>query len=67
MTQPEQLESTAGIAQDLIRFDTTNFGEGRSHGETEAAEYLGSLLAELGLTPEFVDAAPRRTSVVARV
>ncbi len=67
MTQPEQLESTARIAQDLIRFDTTNFGEGRSHGETEAAEYLGSLLSELGLSPEFVDAAPRRTSVVARV
>ena len=67
MTSPEQLEHTAGIAQTLIRFDTTNYGEGRSNGETEAAQYLGSLLADLGLRPEYVDAAPGRTSVVARV
>jgi acetylornithine deacetylase/succinyl-diaminopimelate desuccinylase-like protein len=61
------LEETAGIAQDLIRFDTTNYGEGRSNGETEAAEYLGHLLEELGLKTTYVDAAPGRTSVVARV
>ena len=67
MTPPEQLEDTARIAQDLIRFDTTNYGEGRSNGETDAAEYLGELLAELGLTPEYIDAATARTSVVARV
>ena len=57
----------ARIARDLIRFDTTNYGEGRSNGETDAAEYLGALLVELGLSPEYVDAAPGRTSVVARV
>ena len=67
MTQPDELEETARIARDLIRFDTTNYGEGRSNGETEAAEYLGAILADLGLTPEYVDAAPGRTSVVARV
>src|SRR6187402_3047687 len=67
MTQPEPLESTARIAQELIRFDTTNYGEGRSNGETDAAEYLGSLLEELGLTTEYVDAATGRTSVVTRV
>ncbi|MDM4763176.1 M20/M25/M40 family metallo-hydrolase [Galbitalea sp. SE-J8] len=60
------LEATARIARDLIRFDTTNWGEGRANGETEAAEYLGGLLARLGATPEYVDAAPTRTSVVAR-
>ena len=67
MTSPTQLEQTARIAQDLIRFDTTNFGEGRSNGETDAAEYLGELLSGLGLTPEYVDAATGRTSVIARV
>ena len=67
MTSPTQLEETARIAQDLIRFDTTNFGEGRSNGETDAAEYLGELLSEMGLTPEYVDAATGRTSVIARV
>jgi acetylornithine deacetylase/succinyl-diaminopimelate desuccinylase-like protein len=66
MTPPE-LESTARIAQELIRFDTTNYGEGRSNGETDAAEYLGELLAGLGLAPRYVDAATGRTSVVARV
>jgi acetylornithine deacetylase/succinyl-diaminopimelate desuccinylase-like protein len=60
-------EDTARIAQDLIRMDTTNFGEGRSNGETEAAEYLGALLEGLGLKTTYVDAAPTRTSVIARV
>jgi len=60
-------EDTARIAQDLIRIDTTNYGEGRSKGETEAAEYLGALLEKLGLETTYVDAAERRTSVIARV
>jgi acetylornithine deacetylase/succinyl-diaminopimelate desuccinylase-like protein len=60
-------EDTARIAQDLIRMDTTNYGGGRSNGETEAAEYLGSLLEKLGLTTTYVDADKTRTSVVARV
>src|SRR5690606_28579276 len=61
------LEETARIARDLIRFDTTNYGEGNSQGETEAAEYLGAHLERLGLAPQYFDAAPGRTSVVARV
>jgi len=61
------IEETARIAQELIRFDTTNFGEGRSNGETDAAEYLGALLEGMGLTTEYVDAATGRTSVIARV
>lgn len=67
MPRPDDLDPTVRIAQDLIRFDTTNFGEGRSLGETDAAEYLGALLGDLGLAPEYVDAATGRTSVVARV
>ncbi len=61
------LDETARIAADLIRIDTSNFGEGRSNGEAEAAEYIEGYLVGLGLNPELVDAAPRRTSVVARV
>jgi acetylornithine deacetylase/succinyl-diaminopimelate desuccinylase-like protein len=61
------LEETAKIAQDLIRLDTTNYGSGKSNGETEAAEYLGALLEGLGLNTTYVDAADGRTSVVARV
>src|ERR1700709_559907 len=61
------LEPTAAIAQDLIRFDTTNYGEGKSNGETEAAEYLGAQLEKLGLKTTYIDAADGRTSVLARV
>lgn len=64
---PVELELTAEIARDLIRFDTSNYGEGRSNGETDAAEYVAARLRDLGLVPELVDAAPGRTSVVARV
>jgi acetylornithine deacetylase/succinyl-diaminopimelate desuccinylase-like protein len=64
---PETIENTAAIARDLIRFDTTNHGGGRSNGETEAAQYVESILSGLGLAPQLFDAAPRRTSVVARV
>ncbi|MBX3099715.1 MAG: M20/M25/M40 family metallo-hydrolase [Salinibacterium sp.] len=67
MTQPDELEETARIARDLIRFDTTNYGEGRSNGETEAAEYLGAILEGMGLKTEYVDAAPGRTTVITRV
>ena len=63
----EQLDETAIIARDLIRFDTTNYGEGKSKGETEAAEYVGAKLESLGLTPTYIDAEPGRTSVIARV
>ena len=66
-TDPEQLDATARIARDLIRFDTTNYGEGRSNGETEAAEYVGALLEELDLIPQYFESAPGRTSVIARV
>ncbi|PPF63690.1 hypothetical protein C5E11_06320 [Clavibacter michiganensis] len=61
------LDATASIARDLIRFDTSNFGEGRSNGETDAAEYVAAHLERLGLTAELIDSEPGRTSVVARV
>ncbi|WP_066038821.1 M20/M25/M40 family metallo-hydrolase [Herbiconiux solani] len=70
MTSPaddDGLDLTTRIARDLIRFDTSNFGEGRSNGETEAAEYLAAHLERLGLTVQSFDTAPRRTSIVTRV
>jgi acetylornithine deacetylase/succinyl-diaminopimelate desuccinylase-like protein len=62
-----ELDATAQIARDLIRFDTTNYGEGKSNGETDAAEYLAAHLEKLGLKPQLFDSEPGRTSVVARV
>ncbi|WP_157156210.1 MULTISPECIES: M20/M25/M40 family metallo-hydrolase [unclassified Diaminobutyricimonas] len=61
------LDDTAVIARDLIRFDTTNYGEGRSNGETDAAEYVAAQLEAIGLTTELIDSAPGRTSLITRV
>ncbi|MCU1480792.1 MAG: hypothetical protein JWQ19_1578 [Subtercola sp.] len=69
MTSPavNSLDRTARITRDLIRFDTSNYGDGKSNGETIAAEYVEAELRALGLTPQLFDSAPTRTSVVARV
>lgn len=75
MTNPEpsepqsvpELEATAAIARDLIRIDTTNWGEGKSRGETEAAHYVEDKLRALGLEPQLFESEPDRVSVVARV
>jgi len=69
MSQPaqEHLPEVARVAADLIRFDTTNYGEGKANGEREAAEYVGAYLAALGLEVEYYEPIPRRTNVMARV
>ena len=61
------LPEVARVARDLIRFDTTNYGGGRSHGERQAAEYVGAYLEGLGLTPEYYEPIPRRTNLTARI
>lgn len=63
----DPLDATARIAQDLIRFDTSNFGEGRSNGEADAAEYVAAYLSKLDLTPQLFESEPGRVSVVARI
>lgn len=60
-------DETVRVARDLIRFDTTNYGEGKAKPEREAADYVAAYLRDIGLVPELIDAAPGRTSVVARV
>ncbi|HET7302983.1 MAG TPA: M20/M25/M40 family metallo-hydrolase [Segeticoccus sp.] len=55
------------ICRDLIRIDTTNFGDGSGPGERKAAEYVTGLLTEVGLDPTVVESDPGRTSVVVRV
>ncbi|MGO2659859.1 M20/M25/M40 family metallo-hydrolase [Mycetocola reblochoni] len=66
---PEPLtdEPVVRLARDLIRIDTSNYGQDRSAGETEAAELLAGRLRGIGAAPELIDAAPGRTSVVGRI
>ena len=53
------------ICRELIRIDTSNYGDSSGPGERTAAEYVAGLLAEVGLEPQIFEAQPRRTSVVA--
>ena len=54
------------ICRDLIRIDTTNFGDGSGPGERKAAEHVAALLAEVGIDAEIFESDPGRASVVAR-
>ncbi len=68
MSTPEaSIPEVARVAQDLIRFDTSNFGGGNAKGEREAAEYVGAYLEGLGLETEYFEPIARRTNVHARI
>jgi len=54
------------ICRDLIRIDTTNFGDGSGPGERKAAEHVAALLSEVGIEPEIHESEPGRASVLAR-
>ncbi len=60
-------DEVVGICQDLIRIDTSNYGNNEGPGEREAAEYVARLIDESGLSPEIHEAAPGRASVVTRM
>src|SRR3712207_2768689 len=56
------------ICHDLLRIDTTNTGDlASSVGERAAAEYVAEQLAEVGVEAQLREAAPGRTSLVARI
>jgi acetylornithine deacetylase/succinyl-diaminopimelate desuccinylase-like protein len=55
------------ICQELIRIDSTNFGDGSGPGERAAADYVVAQLREVGLEPTVVESDPGRTSVIVRV
>lgn len=59
-------EEAVTFASDLIRFDTSNRGGGDCR-ERPAAEYVAERLAEAGLDPVLLEAAPGRANVVARI
>ncbi len=55
------------IAQNLIRIDTQNWGEGKANPERPAADYIKSLFDEVGLESVIEESAPGRASLVARI
>ena len=54
------------ICRDLVRIDTTNYGDGSGPGERKAAEYVATQLAEVGIAAEIIESEPGRASVVAQ-
>ncbi len=54
------------ICRDLIRIDTTNYGDQPGPGERKAAEHVAALLDEVGIDTELWEAEPGRTNVLAR-
>ncbi|MBM6405838.1 M20/M25/M40 family metallo-hydrolase [Phycicoccus sp. CSK15P-2] len=55
------------ICQELIRIDTTNYGDGSGPGEAEAAAYVVDQLREVGLEPRTFESDPGRVSVAVRI
>ncbi|MCL8025845.1 M20/M25/M40 family metallo-hydrolase [Nocardioides bruguierae] len=54
------------LCRDLIRFDTSNYGEAEGPGERKAAEHVATLLDEVGISSEVIEGFDGRTNVVAR-
>jgi acetylornithine deacetylase/succinyl-diaminopimelate desuccinylase-like protein len=54
------------ICSDLIRIDTSNYGDQDGPGERKAAEHVAALLTEVGVEPQMFEPEPGRTSLVAR-
>ncbi|WBB60300.1 M20/M25/M40 family metallo-hydrolase [Streptomyces sp. WMMC500] len=76
MSQPENprggtVERAEGevvdLCRELIRIDTSNYGDHSGPGERVAAEYVAEKLAEVGLEPEIFESHPGRASTVARI
>ena len=64
---PSAADDVITICRDLLRIDTSNFGDDRGPGERLAAEHVAGLLAEVGIQPEVFESNTKRTSLVARI
>ena len=60
-------DEVVDLCRDLIRFDTSNYGDHSGPGERKAAEWVAEKLAEVGLDPQIHESHPGRASTVARI
>ncbi|MEV5612921.1 M20/M25/M40 family metallo-hydrolase [Streptomyces sp. NPDC052225] len=73
MSEPSTGRAVSGqdevvdLCRDLIRIDTSNYGDHSGPGERKAAEYVAEKLAEVGLEPKIFESHPGRASTVARI
>jgi acetylornithine deacetylase/succinyl-diaminopimelate desuccinylase-like protein len=64
--RPTAEDEVVDLCRELIRIDSSNYGDGSGPGEREAAEYVAAKLAEVGLEPTVLESEERRTSLVVR-
>ncbi len=60
-------DEVVDLCRDLIRIDTSNYGDHSGPGERAAAEYVAEKLAEVGLEPQIFESHRGRASTVARI
>ncbi|MEU2715242.1 M20/M25/M40 family metallo-hydrolase [Streptomyces sp. NPDC007205] len=60
-------DEVVDLCRELIRFDTSNYGDHSGPGERQAAEWVAEKLAEVGLEPKIYESHPGRASTVARI
>ncbi|MFJ9418039.1 MULTISPECIES: M20/M25/M40 family metallo-hydrolase [unclassified Streptomyces] len=60
-------DEVVDLCRDLIRIDTSNYGDHSGPGERAAAEYVAEKLAEVGLEPRIFESHKGRASTVARI
>jgi acetylornithine deacetylase/succinyl-diaminopimelate desuccinylase-like protein len=60
-------DEVVDLCRDLIRIDTTNYGDSSGPGERKAAEYVAEKLSDVGLETRIVESEPGRASVLSRV
>ena len=53
------------LCRDMIRIDTSNYGDHSGPGERKAAEHVATLLDEVGIESTVVEETPGRTSLIA--
>jgi acetylornithine deacetylase/succinyl-diaminopimelate desuccinylase-like protein len=66
-TRPEYTPEAevVDLCSELIRIDTTNYGNGKSNGERVAAEYVAAKLDEVGIESTIYESEPGRATLVA--
>jgi acetylornithine deacetylase/succinyl-diaminopimelate desuccinylase-like protein len=63
---PAPEDEVVEVCRELIRIDTSNYGDQEGPGERKAAEYVAALLDEVGIEARLYESEPGRTSVLAR-
>jgi acetylornithine deacetylase/succinyl-diaminopimelate desuccinylase-like protein len=60
-------DEVVDLCRELIRIDSSNYGDGSGPGERAAAEYVAEQLSEVGLDVQIFESEPGRTCAVTRI